>query len=259
MNFRQKTKIVYARQFCHLVLLTGLIFILYSCYPGADIQYVIRQMDVTVDGKADEWAKIEGNHVDDPDQLWIGQDLVSENWMGKTDLSFLWKACWSGNKIFFLFEVKDDVLTEPATQPNSFLNDCIEIMLDPENIEGPRFTDTGHGKILHGYELHFLPAAPNHVFLNDSIAPMYPLCMAQDSLFKTKWMGEIACLKSKGGYTVEIGFVVPGLSLSPDLIVGMDVDVCDDDGAGRKSLMIWSGVNNEFWLSMDKYPKVAFK
>ena len=49
------------------------------------------------------------------------------------------------------------------------------------------------------------------------------------------------------------------LIISTGVIVGMDVDVRDDDGEGRKSLMIWSGVNNEFWLTMDKYPKVIFK
>ena len=232
---------------------------IFSCTSFKKAKYIISKQEVVVDGTDDEWDHIEGNLVDDPDQLWIGQDLVAENWTGRNDLWFEWKASWYDNKIYFLFLVQDDILVEPATQPNSFLNDCIEIMLDTKNTEGPRFTETGKGRVLHGYEMHFLPAAPNHVFLNDSLAPMYPLEMSQDSLFKTKWKGEIACTNKPGTYIVEIGFEVPDLIISPGVIVGMDVDVCDDDGEGRKSLMIWSGVDNEFWLTMDKYPKVIFK
>lgn len=94
---------------------------------------------------------------------------------------------------------------------------------------------------MHGYELHFLPAAPNHVFLNDSIAPMYPMKLAQDSLFKSKWKGEIACSKTATGYILEIGFNIPGITISRGMIMGMDVGVNDDDGNGRKNLMMWSG------------------
>ena len=38
-------------------------------------------------------------------------------------------------------------------------------------------------------------------------------------------------------------------------VMGLDVAVCDDDGEGRKSLMIWSGTKSEYWLNMDEYPK----
>jgi len=135
--------------------------------------------------------------------------------------------------MFFLFKVRDDTLVEPAAQPNSFLNDCIEIILDYKNQQGPRFTETEQGKVLHGYEMHFLPAAPIHVFVDDAKAPLYPLEMAQDSLFRTEWKGEIARTRNPGSYTVEIGFEVPGFTISPGRMIGMDVNVCDDDGEGR--------------------------
>ena len=212
--------------------------------------------EVHVDGNIDEWEYIPGNMVDNPDQLWIGQDLVEDSWEGKDDLSFEWKACRNKNRMFFLFVVRDNVLVEPAMQANSFLNDCIEIMLDPENRGGPRFTVTDQGKILHGYEMHFLPAEPNHVFLNDSLAPMYPMESAQDSLFRIKWKGEIVKKDCAEGYVVEIGFEIPGFQIANGTILGMDVDVCDDDGDGRKNLMIWSGTDKEFWLNMNEYPKV---
>ena len=243
--------------FCVLIF-SGMIGFTFSCKSRNDISYVIRQHDVVVDGLADDWKGVKNVRIGDPGQLWIGQDLVRENWKGPDDLSFSWRSCYSGNRIFFLFEVTDDTLVEPALQPNSFLNDCIEIMIDTGNVGGARFTDTGQGKILHGYELHFLPAKPCHVFLNDSLAPMFPMEMAQDSLFLAEWDGEIACLKESGSYKVEIGFKVPDFAILSGRIVGLDVDVCDDDGQGRKSLLIWSGTDKEFWMNMDEYPKIKF-
>ena len=231
----------------------------FSCSSIENVEYIIRQQEVIVDGEDGEWEHIKGNRVEKSEQLWIGQEMVVENWKGKNDLSFEWKASWYQNKMFFLFKVRDDTLIEPAAQPNSYLNDCIEILLDHKNQQGPRFTETEQGTALYGYEMHFLPAVPNHVFLNTALAPMYPLEMAQDSLFRTKWNGQIACSKNPDSYIVEIGFEVPNFIISPDLVVGLDVSVCDDDGQGRKSLLIWSGVNNDFWLTMDEYPKVIFK
>jgi hypothetical protein len=238
---------------------SGMIGLLFSCSEVNETRYVIERGEVIVDGLADDWEQIEGNLVDSRGHLWIGQDMIPENWKGKDDLSFQWRSCHSRNRLYFLFEVLDDSLVEPAGQPNSFLNDCIEIMLDPDNIKGPRFTDTGQGKHLHGYEMHFLPASPNHVFLNDSLAPMYPMELAQDSLFISLWKGEIASTRQPGGYILEIGFEVPGFDISPGRIIGLDVNVCDDDGKGRKSLMIWSGTEKEFWLTMDEYPGVVLE
>jgi hypothetical protein len=223
------------------------------------MKYMIEEQKVKVDGLAGDWQSIQGNLVDEPGNLWIGQGMVPENWEGTEDLSFQWKACRSGNKLYFLFEVRDHILVEPATQPNSYLNDCVEIMLDPWNLEGSRFSVTDAGKVLHGYEMHFLPAAPNHVFLDDSLAPGYPMEAAQDDLFRREWRGEVACARTPWGYQLEIGFEVPGFKITPGTVMGLDVDICDDDGEGRKSLLIWSGTENEFWLTMDEYPKVLIE
>ena len=46
--------------------------------------------------------------------------------------------------------------------------------------------------------------------------------------------------------------------ISSGHIVGLDVDVCYDDGQGGKSLMIWSGTEKEFWLTMNEYPMITF-
>jgi hypothetical protein len=115
------------------------------------------------------------------------------------------------------------------------------------------------GRIPHGYELHFRPAEPNHVFLNDSLTPMCPVEMAQDLLFGFEWNGEIASTKKSGCYAIETGFEIPVFTITSGKVTGLYVDVCDDDGKGRKSLMIWSGTDKEFLLTMDEYQKVLFK
>ena len=39
-------------------------------------------------------------------------------------------------------------------------------------------------------------------------------------------------------------------------VLGVETDVCDDDGDGRKSLQIWTGRQVDFWITMDHYGKL---
>jgi len=237
----------------------AVMMLLLSCNKQEDVKYKIIKSDIIVDAKIDDWKNIKAVFVGDTSKLWVGQGMVVENWKGKDDLSFTWKSAYNNNKIYFLFDVNDDVLIDPAQQPLSFLNDVIEVMLDPKNEKGNRFNIVDSNKKLKGYEMHFLPSSGNEVFIDDSLIPEYKMDFSQKELFVTKWKGEITSAKRDGGYILELGFEVPNLEISSGKIIGLDVDVCDDDGDGRKSLMIWSGENNEFWISMDKYPNVIFE
>ncbi|MEN8250532.1 MAG: sugar-binding protein [Bacteroidota bacterium] len=230
-----------------------------GCCRNENVSYIIKQAAITVDGYGDDWKSIQGIEVADTSQLWIGQGMIVENWKGKEDLSFTWKAAYDWHKIYFLFDVNDNILVDPAQQNLSFLNDVVEIMIDPENKKGERFTVSENKKRLNGYEMHFLPSTGNKVFIDDSIVPEYRMDLSQDELFVNNWKGEIASTKKEGGYILELGFEVPGMEINSGKRIGLDVDVCDDDGDGRKSLLIWSGENNEFWLTMDKYPQVVFE
>jgi hypothetical protein len=241
---------------CFMLVLS--LTVLNSCSAKQDT-YTIKEAGITVDGDISDWKDIEGVEVGDTSKLWIGQGMTKENWKGKKDLSFNWKAAYSSDKIYFLFEVIDDIFVDPAQQPLSYLNDVVEIMIDPKNRKGNRFTLTDGKKRLYGYEMHFLPSQGNEVFIDDSLIPEYALNLSQNSLFRSKWRGEIVSSKTKNGYILEFGFEIPDLEIEPGVEIGLDVDVCDDDGNGRKSLLIWSGENNEFWISMEKYPTVKFK
>lgn len=235
------------------------LFALVSCTQRDDISYVISKANIKVDGKIEDWNAIQGIEVADTSKLWIGQGMVKENWKGKDDLSFIWKAAYSDSKMYFLFSVTDDNFLDSAQQQLSYLNDVIEIMIDPKNQKGDRYTLFDNRKKLNGYEMHFMPSKGNEVFIDDSLIPEYDLMYAQNDYYKNIWKGEIASMKREGGYVLELGFEVPGLEIKPGTEIGLDIDVCDDDGDGRKSLLIWSGENNQFWLTMDKYLTVVFE
>jgi len=220
-------------------------------------RYAVKRRAITIDGNASDWEGIPAEKVAGPGHLWFGQGMTRWKWRGDEDLSFSWRAAWNGGKLYFLFDVTDDKLIDPPRQPNSFLNDCIEILLDPGNRGGRRFLEEGGKKVLRGYEMHFLPSSPPLVFLDDALSPMYPISAPQNDLFAGKWRGEIAVKKREGGYVVELGFSVPGMKLVAGKEFGLDLDVCDDDGGGRKALQLWSGLQVEFWITMDHYGKAV--
>jgi len=219
--------------------------------------YDIAKHPITVDADIADWEGVAVNRVEGREHLWYGQGMTPEKWKGNADHSFQWRAAWSGNKLCFLFEVTDDIVVDPAQQPNSFLNDCIEILLDHQNQGGPRFDETDGQKTLHGYEVHFLPSKDQLVFVNDALSPMYPMDKPQNDLFQKKWAGQTAARKTDTGYIMEIAFSIPGVELKPGMVMGMEIGIGDDDGQGRKSLQIWTGRQVDFWITMDHYNKVT--
>jgi len=211
---------------------------------------------ITVDGNVGDWKGIKKAVVKGEDHLWFGQGMTREKWGGDKDLSYTWRATWSGDKLYFLFEVNDDKLIDPAGQPNSYLNDCIEILLDHKNRGGKRYVERDGKKTLRGYEMHFLPSSPHLVFLDDALSPLYPMNKPQNATFKKDWAGEVKAKKMPTGYVMEIGLSVPGVKLGEGTVMGIDTDVCDDDGKGRKALQIWTGKQVEFWVTMEHYGKL---
>ena len=211
---------------------------------------------IVVDGNADDWRDVKAAVVAGKDHLWFGQGMTPDKWHGNRDLSYKWRAVWFADKIYFLFEVTDDKFVDPPTQPNSFLNDCIEILLDHKNRGGKRYVEDGDQKTLRGFEMHFLPSSPPLVFVDDSLSPMYPMKKPQNALFEKDWSGEVKVKKTPAGYLMEIGFSIPGVKLQKGTVMGLDTDVCDDDGNGRESLQIWTGKQVDFWITMDDYGKL---
>jgi len=213
-------------------------------------KYMVHNKNIIVDADTVDWAGVPSNSVCEASHLWIGQGMYKEYWKGPSDLSFTWRAAWHQNTLYFLFMVTDDVISQ-FNQSYTWLNDCVEIFLDPHNSKGIR-KDTVNGKIrLHGYEMHFLPSQPAHCFLHDD--QTYFTSKNQDKDFINIWNGKIAVKYTSNGYIMELAFSVPGLKLTKGAKLGFETAVDDDDGNGRKSLLTWTGLQTDFWISMDKY------
>ena len=220
---------------------------------------------ISVDGDTNDWIGIQQNIVQGSGHLWIDakSGLARENWKGNDDLSFCWRSTWYNDKIYFLIEVTDDN-SQPCIREYSWLNDSVEIQFDPRNLEGERIKgielttplQERIGHQIRGYEMHFLPCAEPKVFLDDT-KTVYRLENFQNDLFLNEWNGEIEASQSAKGYFIEIGFQVPGLKLKPGMVMGLDVAVGDDDGNKRKSLMLWTGKQIPFWITMDYYGKMT--
>ncbi len=208
---------------------------------------------IVVDGRLDDWQDIAVADVSGAEHLWFGQGMTPQKWQGNRDLSYRWRSAWFDNRLYFLFEVTDETVLDVPSQPNSFLNDCIEILLDPQDRGGRRFLEDGAQKVLRGYEMHFLPGSTPLVFVDDRLSPLYPLDKPQNELFISQWRGEVKVTRTSSGYVMEIGFAVPGVQLDKGMQLGIDTDVCDDDGQGRESLLLWTGRQVDFWITMDHY------
>ena len=215
------------------------------------LTYAVAERSISVDADTADWAGVPTNRVNSAGHLWVGQGMVKEYWKGPDDLSFTWRSCRHENTLYFLYVVTDNILSK-FNQPNSWLNDCVEICIDPHYLKGIR-KDTVDGKIrLHGYEMHFLPSQPPHSFLHDDKS-LYFTAYNQDKDFVYDWNGKIAVKYIPGGYIMELALSVPGVKMVKGMKLGLETAVGDDDGNGRKSLLTWTGLQTDFWISMDKY------
>ena len=230
------------------------------------LSYDAVRRNIIVDGDASDWEGIKGNAVRGEKQLWIAEKelLIRKSWHGNEDHSFNWRSAWDGNRFYFLVEVTDDHVQPGPAEPFSWLNECVEIQIDPKNQEGQRITgvvaatpvEERIGKPINGYEMHFLFDSPPKVYLDDTKA-VYRIEDDQNAMFADKWDGQIKARKTDKGYLLEIGFSVPGLKLKPGKVVGVELAVGDNDGASRKSLMTWTGKQVEFWITMDHFGKMT--
>ena len=214
---------------------------------------------ITVDGNLEDWAGIAPNVVRGKDHLWFGQGMTPDKWTGDADLEYQWRGAWSGDRLYFAIEVNDDRLVEPR-QAKSFLCDCVDIYLDYNLLRGKRVKVLDgredwfarcDPRELMGYELHFLATAPPRVYLDHS--DQYALEKPHTDRFRRDWAGEAAFRRTDRGYVMEVGFRIPGVALRVGKSLGIEIGVCDDDGQGRESIMMWTGTRSDFWVTMDQY------
>ena len=226
---------------------------------------IIKNQEIIVDGITDDWDGVTAYVVNHKDHLWLGEGLPEGAWKGPDDFSFSLKTAWYDGILYFLIEVTDDSLSN-FDQEYAWLNDCIEIHLDPVGLGGDRIEGIGldnsledrFGRNLRGYEMQFLPSDPPKAFVDDTRG-VYYTHKDQTDYFIEVWDGEMVAKKTDAGYLMEIGFNVPGVDFQSGHQIGLDVAVCDDDGDGRKSLLILSGYKGAFWLTMDNFIKMVLE
>ena len=68
----------------------------------------------------------------------------------------------------------------------------------------------------------------------------------QTDRFQRDWAGTAGSRRTARGYVVEVGFRVPGVPLRAGKTMGVEIGVCDDDGKGRESIMMWTGDQERF-------------
>lgn len=219
--------------------------------------FIAAERIIKVDADTSDWTGIKPEVVNQASHLWIGQGMQKEYWKGSDDHSFNWRAAWKWDRIYFLFVVTDDMIS-PFNHPETWLNDCIEICIDPFLSRGVRKSKVNGNVKLAGYETHFLPLRPPHAFLHDENV-IYNLSNPQDDDFKTIWNGEMAVSYTKTGYIFEVAFSIPDKKLEKGSVIGLEIAVCDDDGSSRKSLLTWTGIQNDYWIKMDKYGELSFE
>ena len=232
-------------------------------WPGVDgvaaPQCDFPQRKITVDGNLEDWAGIAPKIVHGKEHLWFGQGMTPDKWSGDADLSYQWRGAWSGNHLYFAIEVNDDRLVEPC-QAKSFLCDCVEIYLDSNLLHGKRVKVLDgradwfaryDAREMMGYELHFVATDPPRVYLDH--ADQYALEKPHTDRYRRDWAGQAAFRRTPHGYVMEVGFRVPGVVLRVGKSLGIEIGVCDDDGKGRESIMMWTGTKSDFWITMDEY------
>jgi hypothetical protein len=219
--------------------------------------YGVSERAIKVDADTSDWDGVPAEVVNRKSHLWIGQGMTSQNWLGTQDLSFQWRAARNGNKLYFLYEVTDDRIS-PFDRENTWLNDCLELCIDPGHKGGLRKETVGGKVVLHGYETHFSPSQPPHAYLYDTSSVFFT-ASPQDSIFENEWNGEMAVKYMSGGYIMELSFSIPGLTLTKGTVIGFETGISDDDGNSRKNLMIWTGIQTDFWITMDKYGQLVIQ
>ncbi len=250
-----------------LVILVTIGGLLTCCVSEQSVQKENKasSQSIKVDGKIDDWEDVPSIFIQDKDQLWTDSLLKASNWTGKKDLSCSWKVAWHDQKLFFLFQVTDDVISD-FNQEFTWMNDCIELHVDPENLEGGRIEGIDEtdpleerlGKKSYGYEMHFLPDQPPAVYVDDTKNVFYTDSI-QNKDFEDTWDGEAITQYMEDGYVMEIGFLLPTTRLESGKVIGLDVVLCDDDGDSRETLMIWSGFQGPFWIIMDHFNKIVLE
>jgi hypothetical protein len=167
----------------------------------------------------------------------------ADSFHGYSDFASFYKAAWNEDGFYFYGWVVDDSLTGTADAENPHNNDCWEIYFDGDNSKTAPYDE------------------------ND-IQWRWVYGMPVDSVGKSGWadVGNWAWAETSDGYSFELEIPVSELVKNGDAgipfftktrdqlfpleegqVIGFEVQVADNDGAGREAMTKWWAESNNSW------------
>ena len=140
------------------------------------------------------------------------------------DLSAVFKATYDDNNFYILVEVQDSVIDYEFSD---WQGDGVEIYFDGDNSKGGSYDGINDNQI--------------RITVDDvELANIDSSLPVDGAAFKV--------LLTDLGYNVEASFPLARLQISPDSIVGFEVQINDNDSAGgRETLLRWYSDDNDSW------------
>jgi hypothetical protein len=181
----------------------------------------------TIDGDlADEWVDVESNEV--PEIAMSAYINEAGMFDGDSDICSYYRVAWNEDGIYFFGRVMDDFVTGDSAA-DSHNNDCWEIYFDGDNSKvSPYDANDVQWRWVYG---------------KTEIESGWADC------------GEWAWAETENGYNFELAIPVAELvksevqlfDLEVGSVIGWEVQVADNDGAGRESMTKWWAADNNSW------------
>jgi len=202
------------------------------CEELDNVQYKAQYISTSpvIDGMASDkcWEKAEWAPIE---SLWLGEQP------SKTDFSGRYKILWSTDRLYFLIEIVDDVLSDTHNDPltDYYKDDTLEIFVDEDHSGGD------HRYNYNAFAYHIAAKDFNVVDLNKNQSPMLyneHLNIKRTNTLNTyTWEIELKVFSDK---YEENSLNNETVSLHNGKIMGFGIAYCDNDGGEDRESFIGS-------------------
>lgn len=222
-----------------------------SSLPEADYYAPKADTAPTIDGKADEaiWNEADWAPMD---QLWAEQQASPSDFSGK------YKIVWDEEKLYYLFEIGDDVLSDVHNNPtvDYWKDDCLEIFIDEDASGGD------HTNNYNAFAYHIALDYQAADIGMDGQAHLYTEHVTtRRTSAGTTHTWEVALTPFTSAYIDALGATNVKSELKAGKQIGYACAYCDGDGAGSRehfygSIYIPGQNKNVAWQDADVFGKL---
>lgn len=219
-----------------ILVLASFIIPQYSCAQD----YYATQINTApvIDGVDNDvvWDDTEWNDIAVSWWVEAGWRLKDNDWSGG-DYAGKFKCLWSGDKIYILAEIVDDILNDDISDPfdNYWDEDLLEVFIDEDNTGG---IHSEKSNAFNAFAYHLAINNVNAIDNNYSGASSLDLAsfikfkMKEKSTHVYTWEVEIPTYTDAFSPTSNSN---PTRQLSVGETIGLSVAYCEDDGNGREN------------------------